>query len=299
MRRSLLAAALCLSACGGAPAEAPQTVAVDEPDGAIDVETLHCVGDAPPPERTVRISVDGEGVLRVDGSEVDLARLRETLRERAGSGPAAEPADVDALLVLDRMLPWQAAQVLMQECAGARIGRIFFEVRHGNETTGAISAFLPVDAPVLRPPGDPVPKLVLRVRDDGEPSDPMGLASFPGVNYDGDDFSQHVEIDAAPSTPVGFVLAPLDGAALLDAGAVTFVGTPVAMGETDLAAIIDTARSQPAARHVTVWDAPLPPYSGERLNIPRMTGAYAGFAAHPNPDSEPEVELVEEETDER
>jgi biopolymer transport protein ExbD len=315
MRRALPVLLLALAACGGAPADAPETdpetesAATVESFGAVDVPRIGTVGDLPPAERTVEITVDADGALSVDRSATDLAGLTPALRERAGGGAVGEPVDADALLVLDAELPWRVGQLCMQECAAAGFDRLFFAVRHlGDGEPGAFAAFLPRDRGLARQGSKPVPKIATRLRPTGSfgmPCAALGTAVERCIERYG--VAPAVEIQADGDATIVHVLAVASAAAQGGAGLLFFAGTPP-VGDGGLPAEVQAHR----LKHrlglsleivgVTLSEAErLDAESREAVFLagdvpPRVSGAYAGFATEAGSfgiQEEEELELVE------
>jgi hypothetical protein len=138
---------------------------------------------------------------------------------------------------VDRDLPWQGAQWLMQACAGpdVRISRIHFAVApdSGGEE-GVLPTFLPKDAGARA--GEP-PPMTISVRltraDSGVAVAPRDLypyldGRFPDLRTSG--FQGH--IDAAPGVSAGDVLAVVDVMLRSGMSSVQFKGTRAHKGDT-------------------------------------------------------------------
>ena len=284
------------SAASGQPAERPGSgsVAAAEPSAwaeGVALPELGTVGLLPPAGRRITIRIDAAGALSVGGAPADADGLREALRAAAGEPHGAGAADVDALLVLDRSLPWRVAQLCMQECAATRVARLFFAARHvsGGEP-GALAAFLPEDIGVMSAARIEVPRIAVRVRAEGAPSDAYGLFPVLAAYAAEHSTSPSVELDAAGSTPVGFVLALVDAAALAGASAVTFVGAPGRIADGGFPADVAALAGAAPALHAEALGAPLPAPPAEMEAVARVRAGYAGF-----PVSRREVNPVEEE----
>ncbi len=166
--------------------------------------------------------------------------LRTLLRERADASreesvPMGSSANV--VLRVDRDLPWQGSQWLMQVCADpkVRIYRIrFAALSEDAAAEGAVPTFLPTDSgKYAAGPGPGPAMLVVRLSYDSEaPVTPEDLlAHLKAKRPDLLAQSLSVTIDADRSVPTGEVLRLLDAVRRWGAKSVLFRGTQVLKGD--------------------------------------------------------------------
>lgn len=304
---------LSLSLIGGACAE-PQLQQVGAPPAPeaaesaeraplpwpndLDLVELANVGDVPPAERTTTVVVRADGSMTVDGVTADVEAFAVALRATGPDPAPGERRDHCVLFALDRDVRWRPVQRLMITCAIEDVSQLFYAARPtaGGEP-GAIALFLPEDRGVMHSRPAARPAVTVKVRSASPRSDPRGMAvvvedMLSSTRAD----ALAVNLDAAPTAPVGLVLQLADQAASGGATSIGFSGVPLGYDEVSIAVEVTTLAARPAALHVTARNAALPPGAADRSVPPRRHGAFAGFPRS-EPIHTPEVEIVEPDED--
>ncbi len=305
MRWTILVATLA-ALCAAASVPAQVVKGKDHAVASDRLPTLGTVGDLPPEKERLVLEVDARGRVTVGGAALDLDGLRKLLRERADGSreeTGLKVSNLHVVIRVDRDLPWQGAQWLMQECASPsiRVYRILFAARPedgGDE--GAVAAFLPVDPGIASTDSRRVVEFPskatvhLRYRPDGDD----GRATDVSPRFRdlvARDSRLTGEIDAAPATPTGTVLETLD--VILRAGVrrVVFAGTTL-QGGTSLERAIADLPVPDGKLAISVLDKRVPRSKEPVVLAPvaRVKGALAGITepaiedpAAPAPGEEP------------
>ena len=233
MRRTIVLVALLCIGCSG-----PEDPSED--GRRIDLPVLTALGDIPEGERVVTIDVTVAGRIFVDGGEeaVGLLELRDHLQERREALRRAGKewvmgSRLQAVLRLDRRLPWCAASWVMLVCTepSLDIFRLYFVARledSGDE--GSVAYFLPGDrGPNPTPAQLPdVCEARLRVRPCEPATSPAALYTvMSGVAAD---IRRKTHVDlvmpqpAGSSVPVGTVLAYFDAMLRAEVASVSIGG---------------------------------------------------------------------------
>ena len=214
------------------------------PPRRVPRERLPMLGNVaalPPEAERIDVEVDERGCVTVGGRILDMEGLGALLRERADAAREDAPPRgslLHAVLRVDRDLPWQGAQWLMQACAGPeiRIYRIHFAAQsEDGGAEGAVPTFLPKDTGPADGPAVAETLLSARLTFGGDgpslaPKDllPFLEARYPDLPREG----LKVEIVADPWVPAGDVLGAVDAVRRWGAPSVIFRGTQIFRGDT-------------------------------------------------------------------
>jgi len=261
--------------------------------GAQELPKCGTLGDLPPENRRIEVSVLTDGAIRVGEEEIGFPALRAKLR-------SCEPG-TDVLLRIDRRGPWVAVQWVMIACAQADLARVFHAVRpEDSEEEGALALFLPKDRGRRAVPQRPHAFEKLRVHVVAR-EQPVFLDHLHPVmsKLAGGDRKIVLDLKAARHTPYEICVRICDLALRAGIEHVQFYGTQVAPRDADLKKIVAMERSggkRPEAFGIKLGARELEP-SDEPVDVPagkRVRGGYAGIARS---DSFPFFE-EEEEIDE-
>jgi biopolymer transport protein ExbD len=197
--------------------------------------------------RPLVVEVDEKGVVGIDGEALDMEGFRTRLLAEADG--TREETGVNAshrevVLRVDRDLPWQGAQWLMQACGApdVRIHRIHFGgVSRDGAREGTVDAHLPIHTGAA----PATPEMNISIRAEylayGNPVTTADLtAHLDGRFPDRESRDFKVEIDAKPSVPTGDVVALVEAVRKWGANSVVFRGTSLMKEPTLEAAVART-----------------------------------------------------------
>jgi hypothetical protein len=196
---------------------------------------LRAIEPLPGEGERVEIEVDLKGLVTIDGTVLQIEDLMRILGEKADvnrDDGASRVSLMHAVFRVDRDLPWQGAQWLMQTCANPaiRISRIHFAAagpEAGSE--GAIPTWLPIDQGLTSVPHENEPVTVnvgLAAGDTDAADRPEDLDLHLRTRFpDAEPAKIIVVIAATNSVTTGEVLGAAEAARRWGAKEVQFKGT--------------------------------------------------------------------------
>jgi hypothetical protein len=256
----------------------------------ISLQRIGTIGDYPPTDQTTVVNVDAEGVMTVDGREMDLGTLWKTLclladRERDAEPPY--PSRWSVVLRLDRSLPWGGAQWLVSICAhpDVRISRIHFAVLPEDEASkeeGTLATHLPLDRGLAATPERIDERVPVRpcIYSTGPGSDPAEVFARARERFALEpDIPGEVAADAF--VPTGYVLRVIDILHRAGARGVTFAGKPPPWWSGALTWLVQDARRSKVNPTIDLLHEMLDGDPGAASSLPpvvRVRGGFAGAA---------------------
>jgi len=254
------------------------------------------IGDAPASARTVVVTVERDGTIRVGKKELRFRDLRRVLRD-AGAMHRGERrvSGANVLLRIDRRAPWIATQWILIACAQGRIARVFHGVLpESGDTEGAMAWFLPADKGLADPNQDPeeVLGLMVRIGFDGTGVDPAALypllMEIPAKHRK----DAVLDLRAVSNVPHGFALAVADVAMRAGIQNVEIYGTAIPPEDADLKALVRKHAPPEGTPSIRLDDVVVPAAKVKLPPVTRVRGKVAGHAPEP---FDPENEEIEEE----
>ncbi|MHC4953186.1 MAG: biopolymer transporter ExbD [Planctomycetota bacterium] len=256
------------------------------------------IGDAPPTDKSIVVTIERDGTIRSAGKELTFAELRGALeaarRKHKGRGFAS---GTNALLRIDRRVPWIATQWVLTACAQAHIARVFYAVlpEKGAEA-GALAFFLPTDAwrqPIAE---EPVERLFLdaRVGYGGAAVEPAALypvfARIPKAQR----VLAVFQMRLAPNVPHGFGMAIADVAMRAGIRRIDIYGTQIPPRDADLKALVKKHAPPEKNPGIRLGNIEVRPVDVTLPAVARVRGRFAGLMRG----NDEEVEELEEEEEE-
>ena len=258
------------------------------------------IGDAPPRARTLGVTVERNGTVRVGKQEIRFAELRALLAQfsRLHHRGNARASAANVLLRIDARVPWIATQWVLTACAEQRIARVFYGVLpESGLAEGALALFLPTDKGIRPTAQEPDEVLSLPVRISYRGTGVHPAALYPLLMKFPEKVRKEAVLDlrAMPNVPHGFALQVVDVAMRAGITEIEIFGTMIPPHDADLKAIVKKHAPPKGNPGIRLGAADVQPAEVKMPAVARVTGRFAGNAPAAGDEPEPPNEEIAEE----